>query len=96
MKSREPQQRRWWCRRRRGVVPVLRSCGCRGAVVFQPERLRAGQIAAVNANGVLNNAANPVPVGGYISLYATGEGQTVPAGTDGALAMTVYPKPVCR
>jgi uncharacterized protein (TIGR03437 family) len=53
-----------------------------------------GQIAAVNGNGVLNDAANPIPVGGYISLYATGEGQTVPAGTDGALAMTVYPKPV--
>ena len=54
----------------------------------------AGQIAAVNRNGVLNDAANPVAVGDYISLYATGEGQTVPAGVDGALATTVYPKPV--
>jgi uncharacterized protein (TIGR03437 family) len=54
----------------------------------------AGQIAAVNQNGVVNNAANPVVVGGYVSLYATGEGQTFPAGVDGALATTVYPKPV--
>ena len=53
-----------------------------------------GQIAAVNGNGVLNDAAHPVPIGGFISLYATGEGQTAPAGTDGALAMTVYPKPL--
>jgi uncharacterized protein (TIGR03437 family) len=43
---------------------------------------------------VVNNAANPVVVGGYVSLYATGEGQTFPAGVDGALATTVYPKPV--
>ena len=43
---------------------------------------------------MLNDAAHPVPVGGYISLYATGEGQTIPAGTDGALATGVYPKPV--
>ena len=27
-------------------------------------------------------------------LYATGEGQTFPAGVDGALAMSVYPKPL--
>jgi len=54
----------------------------------------AGQIAAVNQNGVVNNAANPVAVGGYVSLYATGEGQTLPAGVDGALATTVYPTPV--
>ncbi len=54
----------------------------------------AGQIAAVNQNGVVNSAANPVAVGGYVSLYATGEGQTFPAGVDGALASTVYPKPV--
>lgn len=54
----------------------------------------AGQIAAVNADGTLNDAAHPVAAGGYVSLYATGEGQTVPPGTDGALAMTNYPKPV--
>ena len=54
----------------------------------------AGQIAAVNLSGIPNDAAHPVAIGGYVSLYATGEGQTYPAGVDGALATNVYPKPV--
>jgi hypothetical protein len=56
----------------------------------------AGQIAAVNAaDGSINDAAHSVAVGGYISLFATGEGITTPAGTDGALAATTpFPHPV--
>jgi uncharacterized protein (TIGR03437 family) len=33
----------------------------------------------------VNTAANPVKTGDYISLDATGEGQTIPAGVDGKL-----------
>src|SRR5579871_1264998 len=55
----------------------------------------AGQIAAVNADGTLNSAANPVSVGRYVSLYATGEGQTNPAGVDGQItSQQPYSKPV--
>jgi uncharacterized protein (TIGR03437 family) len=61
---------------------------------FSRDGSGAGQIAAVNLNGIVNDAANPVGVGGYISLYATGEGQTSPPGVDGALAMSAYPKPL--
>jgi trimeric autotransporter adhesin len=45
-----------------------------------------GQAAAINAaDGTVNTATNPIRVGGYISLFATGEGQTSPAGVDGRL-----------
>ncbi len=45
-----------------------------------------GQAAAVNQNGTLNGPAAPAPVGSVVALYTTGEGQTTPPGTDGALA----------
>jgi uncharacterized protein (TIGR03437 family) len=61
---------------------------------FSQNGTGAGQIAAVNLDGTLNDAAHPAKIGEYISLYATGEGQTYPAGVDGALAMGVLPKPV--
>lgn len=54
----------------------------------------AGQVAAVNLDGSINDAAHPVRIGGYVSFYATGEGQTFPAGTDGALATTSLPRPL--
>jgi uncharacterized protein (TIGR03437 family) len=61
---------------------------------FSQNSTGAGQVAAVNLDGTLNDAAHPVRAGDFISLYATGEGQTYPAGKDGALAMDVLPKPV--
>lgn len=52
--------------------------------IFTSNQLGAGQAAAINAaDGGLNTAGSPVKIGGYISLYATGEGQTSPAGVDG-------------
>jgi len=54
----------------------------------------AGQAAAINVvDGTLNTAANPVKIGAYISFYATGEGQTTPAGVDGKLGTTPLPSP---
>jgi uncharacterized protein (TIGR03437 family) len=53
-----------------------------------------GQAAAINAaDGTVNTAANPVKLGAYISLYATGEGQTVPAGLDGQVSGSTPPRP---
>ena len=42
-----------------------------------------GQAAAVNQNGSINSLSTPIPIGGIISLFATGEGQSSPAGVDG-------------
>jgi uncharacterized protein (TIGR03437 family) len=55
----------------------------------------AGQAAAINAiDGTVNTAANPVKIGGFISLYATGEGQTMPAGQDGRIAGSALSVPI--
>ena len=51
------------------------------------------QAAALNADSSVNSASNPVAKGSVVVLYATGEGQTTPAGTDGLLANSLYPKP---
>ncbi|MCU1330055.1 MAG: repeat containing protein [Bryobacterales bacterium] len=52
---------------------------------FTLNQTGAGQIAAVNSDGRVNGALRPAKAGDYISLYATGEGQTTPAGRDGVI-----------
>jgi uncharacterized protein (TIGR03437 family) len=52
-----------------------------------------GQAAAVNQDGTLNGIAHPATPGSVISLYATGEGATIPAGIDGLLASAPLPMP---
>jgi uncharacterized protein (TIGR03437 family) len=55
--------------------------------VFTANQAGWGQAAALNAaDGTVNSPANPAKIGEYISLYATGEGQTTPGGADGKLA----------
>ncbi len=66
--------------------------------IFTANATGAGQAAAVNAvDGTLNTASNPVKIGAYVSLYATGEGQTTPGGVDGKLASgSPYPQPLLK
>ena len=52
-----------------------------------------GQAAAINQDGSINTSAKPAPIGSIISLYATGEGQTSPAGVNGKPATTPLPIP---
>ncbi|HUA63908.1 MAG TPA: hypothetical protein VML19_34490 [Verrucomicrobiae bacterium] len=52
-----------------------------------------GQAAAVNSNGSVNGSAHAAPAGSYVSLYATGLGQTNPPGSDGAVATQPLPQP---
>src|SRR5262249_52017734 len=47
--------------------------------------LTAGQVVAVNQDGSVNDANHPAPVGSFLTLYATGAGETNPAGQDGAI-----------
>jgi uncharacterized protein (TIGR03437 family) len=61
--------------------------------LFTANETGAGQAAAVNLDGTINSPARPVKIGGYISFYVTGEGQTSPAGVDGKLAGIVLPHP---
>jgi uncharacterized protein (TIGR03437 family) len=69
------------------VVPVAPSA----PGIFTSNQTGAGQAAAINdIDGTVNSAVNPVKVGGYISLYATGEGQTKDSSA-GAQARPILP-----
>jgi uncharacterized protein (TIGR03437 family) len=67
-----------------------------GAVpgIFTSNATGIGQAAAVNQDNSINGPTSPAPVGSFISLYVTGEGQTTPAGVDGKPATAPLPKPV--
>jgi uncharacterized protein (TIGR03437 family) len=53
------------------------------------------QAAVINQDGTVNGAGNPAPRGTYISIYATGEGQTIPAGIDGFVpSATALSRPI--
>jgi uncharacterized protein (TIGR03437 family) len=73
-------------------MPVLIQASSPG--LFTADSTGQGQAAAINQDGTINNSTNPAPAGTYISLYATGEGQTNPTGTDGKPATAPLPKPV--
>jgi uncharacterized protein (TIGR03437 family) len=53
------------------------------------------QAAMINQDGALNSASNPAPAGSIVALYATGEGQTVPAGLEGTItSVDSLPRPL--
>jgi uncharacterized protein (TIGR03437 family) len=53
----------------------------------------SGQGAILNQNGSVNGTGSPEAVGNYIQIFGTGEGQTSPAGVDGALLPSRLPLP---
>ena len=62
--------------------------------VFTAGSTGQGQAAMLNQDFTLNSAANPAAAGSYCVLYATGAGQTNPAGVDGLLTTnSPYPAP---
>jgi uncharacterized protein (TIGR03437 family) len=63
--------------------------------IFTVDASGTGQAAALNQDGTLNSIANPADINEIIVFYATGEGQTVPMGQDGLLALgSTLPKPI--
>jgi len=75
--------------------PITVALAAAAPSLFTLNQTGAGQAAAINAiDGSINTAVNPVKIGGYISLFATGEGQTTPAGIDGKIASgPILPQP---
>ncbi len=53
-----------------------------------------GNAVVVNQDGSINSGQNPAPRGSVVVLYATGEGQTKPAGVTGQGSQAPYPAPV--
>jgi uncharacterized protein (TIGR03437 family) len=66
------------------VLPVAGSA----PGVFTLDATGTGQAAVVNQDGSVNSAANPAARGSVISIYATGEGQTSPAGVTGSVTQS--------
>lgn len=72
------------------TVPVTDS----NPAFFTAPAFSKTQIAAFNADGKNNMPSHPETRGNTMVLFATGEGQTTPAGLDGALAVsTPLPHP---
>lgn len=72
------------------AVPVAASA----PGIFAADSSGLGQAAAINQDGTLNSAASPAAIGDIVVLFATGEGQTSPAGVDGQIATAMAPQPV--
>jgi uncharacterized protein (TIGR03437 family) len=53
--------------------------------IFTLNKSGSGQGAILNQDGTVNGPDNPAPRGSVVSVYGTGEGQTVPPGIDGSL-----------
>jgi len=62
--------------------------------LFSFDASGTGPGAILDAQFNLNSASNPAAVGSVVLLYATGEGQTAPAGADGKLAAVPLPAPL--
>jgi uncharacterized protein (TIGR03437 family) len=75
-------------------APVSVSIAPSAPGIFTFDSSGHGPAAAINQDGItVNTAATPTRIGDIISLYATGEGQTTPAGVDGKPASVPYPYP---
>jgi uncharacterized protein (TIGR03437 family) len=61
---------------------------------FTAHSAGTGQAVAVNQDGSINGTSHPASAGNIVTLYATGGGQTSPAGVDGRPARQPLPKPV--
>jgi uncharacterized protein (TIGR03437 family) len=62
--------------------------------IFTLDATGTGQGAVLNQDGGVNGAANPAARGSVISIFATGEGQTTPAGVTGSVSPASRSKPV--
>jgi uncharacterized protein (TIGR03437 family) len=61
--------------------------------VFTADASGRGQAAVLNQDGSVNSEANPAARNSVVSIYATGEGQTIPDGIDGQPAGQPLPQP---
>jgi len=77
-------------------APVVVAAAATAPGVFTADGSGRGLAAALNQDGTRNGAAAPAAAGSVLSLYATGEGQTSPAGVDGKLAAAPLPQPVAK
>lgn len=61
--------------------------------LFTADMSGSGQGAILNQDFSANSRSRPAEAGSWVALFLTGEGQTVPAGVDGAIAGDAPPTP---
>jgi uncharacterized protein (TIGR03437 family) len=62
--------------------------------LFTADASGQGPVAALNQDGSVNSPAKPAKRSSIVALFGTGQGQTIPAGDDGAVIGTTLPAPV--
>jgi uncharacterized protein (TIGR03437 family) len=62
--------------------------------IFTTDGSGVGQGAILNQDSTVNSPSNPAGKGSVIVMFATGAGQTDPAGIDGQIAGDTLPKPL--
>jgi uncharacterized protein (TIGR03437 family) len=62
--------------------------------IFTTDGSGVGQGAILNQDSTVNSPSNPAGKGSIIVMFATGAGQTDPAGIDGQIAGDTLPKPL--
>lgn len=74
--------------------PIALQVTATAPALFTVDPGGTGQGAILNQDNSLNSASNPATAGSVVILFATGEGQTAPAGVDGKIASDVLPMPL--
>src|SRR5450759_5319915 len=77
-------------------APVVVAAAATASGVFTADGSGRGQAAALNQDGTHNGSVAAANPGSVLSLYATGEGQTSPAGVDGKLAAATLTQPAAK
>jgi uncharacterized protein (TIGR03437 family) len=78
----------------RSSPPVAVPVAVAAPALFSADSSGKGNGAILNQDNSVNSPSNPAAKGSIVILYGTGEGQTNPAGVDGRIAATVFPKPL--
>lgn len=78
----------------RASTPLTVPVAAAAPGLFSANATGAGNGAILNQDATVNSPSNPAAKGSVIVLFGTGEGATTPAGSNGRIANSVYPKPV--
>ena len=75
-------------------APVTLQLAPASPAIFTVDASGRGAGAILNQDSSVNSPANPARIGSVVSIFATGEGQTSPAGVDGKPGSDPVPHPI--
>jgi uncharacterized protein (TIGR03437 family) len=76
------------------TAPASYPVAAAAPALFTAGSVGGGQAAVLNQDNSVNSATNPAARGSVIQIYATGEGQTSPAGVTGSVTAAPPPTPL--